>query len=122
MTTNEIQLIVPHSIVLVMDSDEAEIPSDMRGNTIAATDSCVVVGTLPAVDGPTHIKLTNEHLDETSNLHTLFEGTIATPSNVVSVFNTDNQRLLSLPTNEETQIRVSANELRWPDIIIFRVS
>jgi hypothetical protein len=58
--TQQVSVAVPNALLLIRDESTGEIPVSMDGATIAATPTCLAVGTLHGADGPVRITLTDE--------------------------------------------------------------
>src|SRR5262245_21218902 len=81
------RLAPPNSVLLVMDHETGEIPADMHDGSIAATESCVAIGTLCEVDGETTVEVSDEDAFRAacSGLACVFRGMIATPQRKLHV-------------------------------------
>jgi hypothetical protein len=68
----------PYSVVVISDSEPAELPKDMEDSCIASTSTCIVVGCRADVDGETEFVLgATSEVDPGS--HPIFEGMLETP-------------------------------------------
>lgn len=109
-----------NSIVFVYDFSHRpiEIPTYVSGELVAASQTCVSVGTLAEIDGETTITLA----DSTDGIRVgelYFEGVILTPGHEVSVCTSANEKLLTLPIlATHARIRVFANDPSEPDEIV----
>jgi hypothetical protein len=107
----------PHSLVFVMGERIAEIP-DVVG-PVAATASCVTIGTLMELDGETEIRLSGPHdFKRTDDLALAWSGTIAS-SGVVQVQTSAGTTLLSMPWHgaDHPVVRIWTNDENEPDLI-----
>lgn len=60
----EVRSVSPrNSLLLIMDPNSDEIPDSMGGQAVAATSSCVAVGTKEEHDGPTEIRMADADED-----------------------------------------------------------
>lgn len=113
-----IALSPPHSLVFVMDERVAEIPDD-TGAAIAATSSCVTVGTLSELDGETEVRLSGP-LDfaPSDDLTLAWSGTIAS-AGVVEIQTSEAKTLLSMPWEGagSPAVRIWTNDASEPDLI-----
>jgi len=101
-----------------MDFSVGNLPARLRGALVAATDSCVAIGTLSQIDGETTIMLTDS-IEGLSVGALVFDGVLVTPSREISVCNVHNEKLLTLPLKAlSVRIRVFANDLSEPDDIV----
>ncbi len=87
-----------NSLLLVMDRDSGVVPQSMGGKLVAATPSCVAVGTLSAADGETWVLLTDEkdRTREIPGLRMVYSGVLATPQSEVHVCTVLNRTVLKL--------------------------
>lgn len=117
-----ITISAPNSLILVMDHESGELPSDIAGRLIASTTSCVAVGTLSAADGETTITLTDESSNEENGLNLFFDDAVLTPQREISVCDVSNEKLLTMPTHASvTRVQIYANDDREPDRIVIRL-
>lgn len=116
--TKTASLSPPNSLIAVMDHGGGEVPTDMNGQGVAATPSCVVIGTLMAADGETSVTLTDEPLPKNHGLMNVFEGSVATPSLKLSVYSTHRVVIIEakVPTTQ-TRIEIWVNEETEPNDI-----
>lgn len=119
-----IRISPPNSIVFICDpsSRAVDVPEYVNGQLIAATRSCISVGTLAEMDGETEISLsevaTSGELGEL-----VFDGMVLTPGKVVAVCNARDETLLSLPVSTvAVRVKVFANDRSEPDRIVVLAS
>src|SRR5262245_382364 len=99
-----------------MDQKGGKIPS-MGTGLIAATPSCIVIGTLCFADGETEIVLTDEDVSD-PKLNLEFDGFLATPSLNLIVVSTVAQVLLTVKvTKSRTHLQIFVNDESEPDDI-----
>jgi hypothetical protein len=119
---HRIDIAPPNSLVLVMDPSVGEVPEIMAGGSIAASRSCVAVGTLCEVDGSTRISLgaTNSGLEG----HRLaFDGVLETPGRRIAVMSVTDEVLIQMPVeSDQTRVRVWTNDDREPSDIDIEAS
>jgi hypothetical protein len=122
------RLAPPNSIVVVEDISGGEVPDLVRGSCIAATATCITIGTLCEIDGETEFRLgARRELDPGSP--PIFRGRLETPSRklaIRSVPMTVGSRLgdvvLEMPVPQtETTISIWVNRPDEPDQIIVGV-
>lgn len=121
MTAQTIKTAPSNSLVLICDSSSGVVPNPediARDANVTATDSCVVVCCLPAIEGETEITLGQANSIAPGS-SPAFDGTIVTPSRIVKVFDVVWKPLLeiSVPT-VTTRIRIWKNRPRFADKII----
>jgi hypothetical protein len=114
----------PNAIVFVLDpaNKKAVIPEYLAGNLIAATETCVSVGTQDSVDGETQVTLKFD--DSTLPfLHPIFSGAVATPNGKIAIVTAELQRVLELdvPT-EKVSISIWVDDLQNPARVIVIVA
>ena len=119
------RLALLNSLVLVMDRTTGEPPRSMGAAAIAATPSCVAIGTLPDADGETSVTLADgsDSDSEPRDLREVFDGIIATPSRKVHLCTTSLESVgsLSVPTTQ-VRVRVWTNHRTAPDQVLVVVS
>ena len=108
----------PNSLILVMDQTIGEIPNSMNQTLIAATSSCVAVGTICEADGETSLTLSDERPPRLPKEVPAFDGVIATPSRKLSICSVHDEQLLALDVaNSSTRVRIWANHPSEPSEI-----
>jgi hypothetical protein len=112
----------PNSLLLLMDPASGEIPELIGERLVAATASCVAVGTLSAQDGTTRIILTDE-LAPQDNAAPVYDGVIATPNRTLAVCTVLLDVLVEIDVpSTRARLRVWANHPTEPDEILALVS
>jgi hypothetical protein len=109
-----------NSIVFVYDSSHrsVEVPTYVAGDLVAASQTCVSIGTLAEIDGETTITLADS-IDGISVGELFFDGVLLTPGHEVSVCTSENEKLLTLPIKaSHARVRVFANDPSEPDEIV----
>ena len=108
----------PNSLILVMDHEAGVLPDQIGDELVAATDSCLAIGTLAALDGESTIILTDD-LDGLEIGDLVFDGTLSTPNLELSVCDVRNAKLLTLPVQESsTRVQAFANDPSEPNMIV----
>lgn len=110
----------PYSVILVMDCASGEIPETLNHRLIAATSSCVAVGTLAETDGETTIVLTNEigYPNSDEQLFLKFSGKVAAPGKKLDICTAHLTVIVSIDlTFEMADVQVWANDDCEPDRI-----
>lgn len=107
-----------NSLVLVMDRAVGVIPEKMGGGLVAATSTCVAVGTLSEHDGETSISLSDEGATSELGTEPVFDGVMKTPSRVLSVCSVLDDVLIEMAVpSDETRVQVWVNDGAEPDKI-----
>jgi hypothetical protein len=107
-----------YSIIFVMDMTAGVIPNEMGGKLVAATSSCVAVGTLAEVDGETTITITDEEIPAERGEETFFEGYLDTPSKKISVCTALEEVLIEVDVPSiKIGLKIIANHPSEPDRI-----
>jgi len=105
-----ITLSPPNSLIFVMDHEAGVLPDQITAGLVAATDSCIAVGTLASSDGETTVTLT----DDLGGLETgdmVFDGVLSTPNHELSVCDVRNEKLITLRIQQAcTRVRIFAND------------
>lgn len=95
-----------------------EVP-DTGADLVAATASCVTIGTLAEMDGETTVRLTRDAPDNPEP--PIFEGFLNTPSCRVAVSLSSGTNILSMDVaGVRTRLTLWANDQSEPDLIIVR--
>jgi hypothetical protein len=113
---------VAYSVILVMDQTIGVIPEAMNGGLIAATPSCIAVGTASEIDGQVAIELTDEPLEVDAELRCVSETTLQTPNREVAVCSVHHEKLLAISVEHDiSRIQVWVNHPSEPDRIVVAV-
>lgn len=105
-----------NSLILVMDKTVGEVPKTMNRALVAATPSCVAVGTLSELDGETLISLSDGALPSGATLSLVFEGVLKTPARKLSLCSVLDETILELDVpGEKTRVQIWANADAEPD-------
>jgi hypothetical protein len=115
-----VQVTPPNSMVLVISSADPDIPE--LEDAIAATPTCVSVGTLAETDGPTQITLTDEDVP-LDGLASMYRGSLDTPLRRVAVQSVEGDQIgeISVPGIAST-IEVFGSDPYEPDRLVIRLS
>lgn len=107
-----------------MDHQAGVVPDALGGKLVAATSTCIAIGTLAELDGETTVVLTDQPVQDLANGEALvFDGTIVVPSRELSVVTALNQKLMSIPIDrEDARLRVWTNDLSKPNRITVGIS
>jgi hypothetical protein len=119
MTALEARLEPDNSIIFVADPTwHYEIPLDAVATApIVSSPSCIVIGTLAAMDGETTIKLGESISDRPDQLG--FEGELETPGKTVRVIGSVIDDILTMRVpGTKTHVKVWVNRTVEPDLII----
>jgi hypothetical protein len=103
-----------------MDRGTGEIPGSMGKTLVAATPSCVAIGTRSSTDGDTEIVFTDEKAYPLSDsgFFMAFTGTIAIPRKRVDVCTADLRVVAGLPRSAtECRVAVWTNDRKEPSRI-----
>jgi hypothetical protein len=107
-----------NSLILVMDRAAGAIPEAMAGRLVAATPTCIAVGTRSEHDGETSISLADEATPSEGGANPRFDGVLKTPSRRLSVCSVIEEVLLEMSVrSDETRVQVWANDAAEPDNI-----
>jgi hypothetical protein len=115
---NEIRINPRNSVILVMDQTVGEVPETMNNRLVAATKTCVAIGTLSEFDGETRITLSHNIEEIECSKYKVFEGFLDTPSKKISICSILDEPLLECNVpGTPTKIFVWANDEFEPDDI-----
>src|SRR4051812_22105077 len=107
-----------NSLILVMDRAVGVIPETMSGRLVAATPTCIAVGTKSEHDGETSISLSDEATPSEGGSNQRFDGVLKTPSRRLSVCSVSGEVLLEMNVSSHvTHVQVLANDAAEPDNI-----
>lgn len=109
-----------NSLVLIMDPVAGQVPGTMGGGLVAATESCIAVGTLASADGPTTIRLVEaDNLDANSVPDLLvWQGQLSTPTTRIVIGDVLGNVLLEHSVGTSTHLRLFANDPREPNYLV----
>jgi hypothetical protein len=111
----------PNSLLLTISAADPEIATNIDG-VIAATSTCVSIGTLSEMDGPTEVTLTDEDVP-TDGLQQLYRGTMDTGLRRVAVQTVEGEQVVELPVpGASATITVYGSDEFEPDRIVIRLS
>jgi hypothetical protein len=120
------RLAPPYSIVAVEDISRGEPPKLADSSRIAATESCIIVGTLCEIDGETEFRLgTRREVDP--GTAPAFQGRLKTPSGKLVIRSVpvdidSDDIILEMPAPQpEAMIYIWTNHPTEPDQIIIGV-
>jgi hypothetical protein len=114
------KLMVPNSLLMVMDRNTGEIPASMAGRSIFCTSTSIIIGTLPVTNGETEISLADERPNEGvgSLLKLVLSCEIAVPNKKLSVCTTSLKELVVMPLHgTNAAVEIWANHEHVPSII-----
>lgn len=101
-----------------MDQSVGEIPESMNESLVAATPSCIAIGTLSEYDGETLISLSDEASLYEVDLFIIFDGVLKTPTRKLSLCSVLDETLITLEVaTENTRVQVWVNDDKEPDKI-----
>lgn len=99
------QYIPPHPIVFVMDflNHDVEVPEYNPKTVVSNNDTCVSVRTIADADGEATVVLA-DHLppDTAGAARRVFVGKIRTPSGMVALVTSENQKLVECKVKKDT--------------------
>jgi hypothetical protein len=101
-----------------MDQSIGVVPESMNGAGIAATDSCIAVGTLCDVDGETDITLADEPPPNLPRRGPALDQMLPTPSKRLSVCSILDEALMVLNVSDSSsRVRIWTSDPIEPDQI-----
>jgi hypothetical protein len=115
------QVTPPNSLLLVISAADPEIPADIE-NVVEATSTCVAIGTLSEMDGPTRLTLTDEDVP-VAGLQELYRGTLETGLHRVAVQTVEGDQVAEVPVSgSSAEVAVFGSDGFEPDRIVVRLS
>lgn len=116
--TTEIEVRAPNSLVLVGDPS-GEPPASMAGGLVAATTSCIAVGTLASDDGPTRVRLIDAEFGADLPPLLAFDGLVDLPGNRLVVTSVLDEIYLEHAVAEAALVvQIWVNHPNEPDQIV----
>ena len=117
-----IEIPVPNAIILILDFDYGTLPDALAHGLITTTSSCIVVGTVPDVDGTVEILLMNIDPVDQRHLARVYDSTIDTPNRDISVCTVYNERVLATQVkNVKSAVQVWVNDEIAPTKVVIVV-
>jgi len=118
MTTVRINASLPNSMVALMDQNKlGDIPTKLGPNRLAASRSCVVIGTQANMDGDTLITLTDAVATAPPG-DPVFDGTLETPTKHLVAFSILLEPVLQLDVpSTAVRLRIWKNHPTHPTLI-----
>jgi hypothetical protein len=120
----EIRVRAPKSVVLVSDRDAGEIPETFAGELVAATRSCIAVGTYCSDDGPTMIRIGRVgDLILAPEDPIVFDGEIGVPSGQIVLSSVFGEIYAELPLDSrDVHVQIRANHPTEPDRFVITLN
>jgi hypothetical protein len=126
VTTLEATVRPPNSLILVVSSNDPEVPESLNGLLVVSTASCVAVGTFSELDGETTVVLTD---DRSSNrvtnkpLNCAFSGSLDCATGFVCLESVDGEVYLELSCSPgQIDVTVWVNDPNEPSLIVVEAS
>lgn len=113
-----IRVAPPNSLIGISDVKKGEVPNFDVESGISATNTCILVGCRPEIDGETEIKL-GPAAEVNPGNPAAFDGQLGTPSGRLQVVTVEWKPLLEAAVRTaKTRVRIWPNRPRFPDQII----
>jgi len=113
---------VPNAVLLVMDPRHGVIPDSMNGGLIAASESCIAIGTIAESECEVEIEirhLTQDDQPGDPSLQCAYRAYIATPQGILSVCSVWLAQLVTAQVSRETSlVEVWLNDDSEPNRVI----
>ena len=107
----------PNSLLLIMDRSVGQIPESMGASLVAATSTCIAIGTLSEHDGTTQVTL-DGNPDPTPHGPPVFDGLLETPSRELTVNTVLDEVVLRVAlSTQQTRVLIWANDGAEPSEI-----
>ena len=107
----------PNSLLLIMDRSAGEVPETLAGHLVAATGTCIAIGTLSEHDGTTRVTLDGD-ANPAPHDTPVFDGLLETPGLELAVCTVlDDVVLAATVPTQRTWVRVWANDQTEPSEI-----
>ncbi|CAN5858417.1 hypothetical protein BH11PLA1_BH11PLA1_20870 [soil metagenome] len=111
---------VPHGVVFLMDFAGGEIPLKMLGRLVAATSTCIAIGTRHGAEGETRFNINHggAAVPGERKRAVVTDAVILTPTRELSLTLTDGTRVFSCATaDDRARVTVRFNNRSEPDEI-----
>ena len=117
MPVTNVEVQPSNSLLLVMDPDHGVIPESIGGRLVAATESCLAVGTLSEADGPTrvHVIDADDFRGVEDGSWVAWEGILATASGRLAVMDVLGDVFADRRVGPSVAVRVIVNDDTEPD-------
>ncbi len=117
----EAEVVALNGLLLVVGGRRAEVPASIADGIVAATPTCVAVGTRHPVDGPVTVSLATIGSRESGAL--LFDGLLDTPDLEVRVEDVNAVEYLKLSVGaDRVRVRVFTDDVSEPGVVAIRIS
>jgi len=113
----------PNAILFVLDptNKDAVVPPYVAGEPVAATATCISIGTQADVDGDVEVSLEAAAVAP-ADLQQVFLGVIATPSGKLAVVTSHFQRVLEVDIpSDAAEVSIWADDLRNPARVVIGI-
>jgi hypothetical protein len=111
-----------NSMVLIVGSNDVEIPQEFGGALIAATTSCIAVGCKSETDGQTQFVLGARSEVDPGNTPN-FENSLDTSSGFVRLETVLGQPILEMTvSSSRTVVSIWANHAAEPDLLLIGIA
>jgi hypothetical protein len=101
---------------LLMDPSSGVVPMSMNNSLVSTTVSCVAIGCLSELDGPTDLHLAAMEITPGHKL--VFDGYVETPNRYLAFCTILLEEIIATKTwGLQTRVQVWANDPREPDDI-----
>lgn len=124
MSRIKTELRFPNSMLIVTGSESFEVPEDFCGRLVAATSSCVAVGTAPESDAATTVVVVTPDFtaNHTTPLKRVFSGRLDTDARTVAVRTVGLKTVLSAPVDrDESCIEIWVDHPVAPSTVVIVV-
>src|SRR5262245_29994485 len=109
----EVRIAPPNSLILIMDPAAREVPESLGGELIAATQSCLAIGTRAAMDGDTFISF--GEYEAAAHQPPVLDRIMNTPQRKLAVCTVLKEPLMTLSVPDlRTRVRVWTNDAFEP--------
>lgn len=99
-------------------SARVEVPLWKKGASLVATDTCILCGCYPDMDGETQITVGTTHQVQTES-PPLFDGVLSTPGHKIALQTVEGDPVLEVATTGDiTPIRIWTNRNWAPDVVV----
>ena len=113
---------VPNAVLLVMDSQSGVIPESMDGGLIAASDSCIAIGTIAEYEHQVEIEIRQLPKDfavSDTTLQCVYRAQVATPRRILAACSVYLEELVTAKVSGENAfVEIWVNDDKEPDRVV----
>jgi hypothetical protein len=111
----------PNSIVFVHSKQDMVMPTPPWGAYVSASNSCLILGCMPDIDGPTQIVL-GDSAEVDPGRPADFVSLLRVPDGEVRVTTGGDEVLLRMPAPPLSLVEIWRSHPKWPETVIIGIN